>query len=175
MKLHDPSGQPPDSSSTGTGRSSSPNSNAGGIFDGGLDAYKSVTEEDYRSLFYSGLIILDANTLLSLYRYQSDTRRVLIRILTRLKDRLWVPHQAMIEFFENRLPVIASRSEEAGQAINDLRKKSLELETVVRQWANRVGLTKDSTGKLIGCVHLRGAVNWRQASAGAAVARACPR
>jgi PIN like domain len=149
MTSHGPSARPADSSSIGTGMSSSLNSSAGGVFSGGLDAYKTVTEEDYRSLLSSGLIVLDANTLLSLYRYQSDTRRVLISIIARLKGQIWVPHQAMLEFFENRLSVIASRSEEAGQAINDLRRKSLELETVVRQWANRIGFDKGSTGKLI--------------------------
>jgi hypothetical protein len=153
MKSHGPSGQLSDSSSAGTDSSSPPSSNTGGIFDGGLDAYKTVTEEDYRSLFSSGLIVLDANTLLSLYRYQADTRRVLLGILARLKSRLWVPHQAMFEFFENRLSVIESRSEEAGQAIRDLRKKSLELEAVVRQWANRVGLPGDGTGRLINSIH----------------------
>ena len=129
-----------DSSTTGTG----PNDNVGGIFDGGLDAYMTVTEENYRSLFTSGLIVLDANTLLSLYRYQADTRYVLLDILTRLKDRLWVPHQAMLEFLQNRLSVIASRSEEADQAIEDLYKKRQTLEDVVRQWANRVGLPRNS-------------------------------
>jgi PIN like domain len=153
MKPHDPSGQPADSSGTGTNVPLSSSSNAGGIFDGGLDAYKTVTEEDYRSLFSSGLIVLDANTLLSLYRYQADTRHILVNILTRLKGRLWVPHQAMFEFYENRLSVIASRSEEADQAIEDLRKKSLELETVVRQWANRVGLPADSTARLVNSIH----------------------
>jgi hypothetical protein len=59
----------------------------------------------------------------------------------------------MVEFFENRLSIIASRSEETGQAIDDLRKKSLELEAVVRQWANRIGLAKHGTGRLVGSIH----------------------
>ena len=127
-------------------------SNAGGIFDGGRDAYKTVTDEDYRLLFNSGLIVLDANTLLSLYRYQVVTRDVLIGIFTRLKDRLWVPNQAMLEFFENRLSVIASRSEEAEQAIGDLRKKGLELETIVRQWANRFGSAREGAEMLVSSI-----------------------
>ncbi len=148
MKSHGPFGQSGDSSSAETGWSSSANDNVGGIFDGGLDVYKTVTEEDYRSLFSSGLIVLDANTLLSLYRYQPDTRHALIGILTRLKDRLWVPYHAMFEFLENRLSVIASRSEEAEQAVEDLRKESLELEAVVRRWANRIRLPKHETDAL---------------------------
>lgn len=149
MKSHGPSEQAADHPSTGTGGSSKSNGNAGGIFDGGLDTYKTVTEKDYHSLFRSGLIVLDANTLLSLYRYQAGTRRVLVDILASLKDQLWVPHQAMFEFFENRISVIANRSEEAGQAIEDLHKKRLGLEAVIRQWANRVGLPEDNLEKLL--------------------------
>ena len=76
-----------------------------------------------------------------------------VDIFTRLKDRLWVPHQAMFEFFENRSSVIASRSEEADQAIDELRKKSLELESVIRQWAKRIGLSAASTTRLAKSIH----------------------
>ena len=151
MKSHNPPGQS-DSSSAEAGWSSSANDYVGGIFDGGLDVYKTVTEEDYRALFSSGLIVLDANTLLSLYRYQLGTRHALIRVLTRLKDRLWVPYHAMFEFWQNRLSVIESRPEEAEQAIEDLRKESLELETVVRRWANRIRLPKRETDGLIATI-----------------------
>lgn len=149
MKPHGPSEQSVDSPSTGTGRPSSSNGNAGGIFDGGLDTYKTVTEENYHSLFRSGLIVLDANILLNLYRYQADTRRALVEIFASLKDRLWVPHQAMFEFFENRTSVIASRSEEAEQAVEELQKKRQGIEDVVRQWANRVRLPKDNVERLL--------------------------
>jgi hypothetical protein len=134
------------------GKLLSSSSNAGGIFDGGRDAYQAVTEEDYRLLFNSGLIVLDANALLDLYRYQAATRNDLIDIFTRLKGRLWVPHQAMLEFFENRLSAIAGRSEEAEQAIGNLRKKGIELETIVRQWANRFGSTGESTEMLVSSI-----------------------
>ena len=126
-----------------------PNDNVGGIFDGGLDAYMTVTEKNYRLLFTSGLIVLDANALLNLYRYQADTRDALLDTFARLEDRLWVPHQAMSEFLKNRLSVIASRFEEANQAIEDLDKGRLTIEEAVRRFANRFGLPRDSTEGLI--------------------------
>jgi PIN like domain len=153
MKSHGPSRKSADSASVEADKSSSSNNNAGGIFDGGLDVYRTVTDEDYRSLFSSGLIVLDTNTLLSLYRYQTATRDVLIDILARLKYRLWVPHQAMVEFFERRLSVIASRSEETEQAIGTLHKNRIELEAIVRRWANRVGLPEEDTERLIDSIH----------------------
>lgn len=153
MKSHGPSRKSADSASVEAEKSSSSNNNAGGIFDGGLDVYRTVTDEDYRSLFSSGLIVLDTNALLSLYRYQTATRDVLIDILARLKYRLWVPHQAMVEFFERRLSVIVSRSEETEQAIGILHKNRLELETIVRRWANRVGLPEEDREGLTNSIH----------------------
>ena len=121
----------------------------GGIFSAGLDAYRTVTDDEYRSLLTSGLIVLDANVLLNLYRYHANTRPVLIQVLTGLKDRLWVPYQAMLEFHERRTSVIASRSQDADQAINDIGKNRTELERGIRTWTNRVGLLQENTEQLI--------------------------
>jgi hypothetical protein len=130
----------------------SPSADGGGIFDNGLDAYRTVTDDDYRSLFTSGLIVLDANVLLNLYRYHAGTRAVLIEILTRLKDRLWVPYQAMSEFHEGRASVIASRSGEANQTIDLLNKNRLQLEAGVGTWANRIGLPQEDREELISSI-----------------------
>jgi hypothetical protein len=70
-----------------TGRSRS-GIGTGGIFDGGLEAYRTVTEEEYSSLLTSGLIVLDANVLLNLYRYHAQTRDDLLAVLARLEHRL---------------------------------------------------------------------------------------
>lgn len=140
--------QPDGSHSAAATTPSAADSTAGGIFDGGFRTYKTATEDDYRSLFDSGLIVLDTNTLLNMYRYQIDTRSALLNILTRLRERLWVPHHAMFEFFENRLSVIESRSEEAEKVIDNLHKKSQDLETAVRQWAKRAGLPEGKTENL---------------------------
>jgi PIN like domain len=116
------------------------NVRAGGIFDGGFDTYRTVTNEDYLSLLTSGLIVLDANALLNLYRYHTKTREDLIDILNRLKGRLWVPHQAMFEFWQGRASVIASHSRETEAIIDGLLTSRSELEGGIRKWANRVGL-----------------------------------
>jgi PIN like domain len=152
MKPTDSTGRPADS--TGPGKPSPPDSNAGGIFDGGFDTYKTLTSADYSALFKSGLITLDANTLLDLYRYHAETRQALLDTLARLEGRLWVPHQAMLEFFENRISVIESRAEEAEQVIEDLQKKEIDLESVVRQWANRTGFPKEKSGAMIDTIRV---------------------
>jgi len=129
-----------------------PDADGDGIFDSGLDAYRTVAEDDYRSLFTSGLIVLDANVLLNLYRYHADTRAVLIEVLTRLEGRLWVPYHAMSEFHERRTSVIASRSDEANQTIDLLNKNRLQLEAGIGTWANRVGLPHEEREQLISSI-----------------------
>ena len=55
------------------------------------------------------VFILDASVLLNLYRYPEKAREDLARILEHIKSQLWVPHQAALEYQENRLKVIAEQ------------------------------------------------------------------
>ena len=48
--------------------------------------------------------------LLNLYRYTDQTCGELTSLMERLKDRLWLPHQAGLEFHENRLVVISEQA-----------------------------------------------------------------
>jgi hypothetical protein len=68
--------------------------------------YYRPTEEEFDKLWKDCIFIFDANMLLHVYRYSSETRDRFIQVLTRLKDRLWIPHQAAYEFHRNRLLVI---------------------------------------------------------------------
>ncbi|NEB93188.1 DUF4935 domain-containing protein [Streptomyces bauhiniae] len=50
----------------------------------------------------SGLVVLDTNVLLNLYRSNESTRRDTLAALARLRERLWIPHQVLAEFWRNR-------------------------------------------------------------------------
>lgn len=50
--------------------------------------------------------VLDANILLNLYRYRPEERDQFLAILSKLKERIWLPHQAAREYQRNRLKVI---------------------------------------------------------------------
>ena len=73
--------------------------------------YYRPTEEEFSNLWNSCLFVLDANVLLNLYRYSQETSDELIQILKQISDRLWVPHQAALEYQENRLQTIAKQLE----------------------------------------------------------------
>lgn len=112
-----------------------------GIFDG-FEAYWTVTDDDYRSLFTSGMIVLDTNVLLDLYRYHPETRKELLDVLRRLRERLWVPNHVMAEFWENRESVLKySRGVTAG-AVSDLNRISGDYTSRIRQWGKLIGLRR---------------------------------
>lgn len=53
--------------------------------------------------------MLDANVLLNLYRYPEKAREDLLRALQKIAERLWIPHQAALEYQRNRQTVIADQ------------------------------------------------------------------
>jgi hypothetical protein len=81
------------------------------------------TTEALQTLWGECLFVVDANVLLNLYRYSTETRKELERALTLVKDRVFAPHQAAKEFLKNRLVVTAGQAQEYTKAIatiNDL-------------------------------------------------------
>ena len=70
--------------------------------------YFKLNEKDIRSLWQNALFTLDTSILLNLYRYSNETREEFLKILNKLEDRIWIPHQSAQEFFNNRLNVIST-------------------------------------------------------------------
>lgn len=68
--------------------------------------YFKLNDSEIKDLWDKGLIALDANILLNLYRYSDDTREIFFQILEKSKDRIWIPYQSAKEFFDNRLNVM---------------------------------------------------------------------
>ncbi len=72
-----------------------------GIFDG-FEGYRTATRDDHVKVLQQGLVVLDTNVLLDLYRYGKQGRDDLIAALRAIGGRLWVPNHAMVEFWRNR-------------------------------------------------------------------------
>jgi hypothetical protein len=71
--------------------------------------FRRPTDEEFKTLWEDSTIVLDANVLLNAYRYSDTTRRQLLQLLKRLRKRLWIPHQAALEFHRSRLEVMFER------------------------------------------------------------------
>jgi len=81
------------------------------------------TESELSELWQNCVFIIDANVLLNLYRYSSETRSELEKALSEIKDSVFITHQAAKEFLKNRLSVTAGQASEYTNAIkkiNDL-------------------------------------------------------
>ena len=90
--------------------------------------YYRPAEEEFYALWNTCLFVLDANVLLNLYRYSQETSDELIGILKQVSDRLWVPHQAALEYQRQRLQVIAQQLEAYDEMQELLGKTKNQLE-----------------------------------------------
>jgi PIN like domain len=72
--------------------------------------YYRPTDAEFAELWRNAFFAFDTNTLLNPYRYTEGTRTRFIEILTRLRERIWLPYQAGLEFHKNRLDVISDQA-----------------------------------------------------------------
>lgn len=86
------------------------------------------SSQDIENLWHDCTFVLDANILLSLYRYSDSTRSDLLTVFDAFAKRLWIPHQVAHEYLTNRLFVISEQAKFYDDAIKriDGLKKLLE-------------------------------------------------
>jgi len=84
--------------------------------------------ENFQQLWDQATFVLDANVLLNLYRFPKGAAQDLLSVLEKVSDRLWLPHQAALEYQANRLTVIREQREgfekvkgALSKALNDLK------------------------------------------------------
>jgi hypothetical protein len=91
--------------------------------------YYRPTKDEFDELWKKCTFVFDTSVLLDLYRSTAATRGVLLNILEKVRDRIWLPYQAGWEYQENRLKVIA----EERALYSELRKTLDGLVTSVQQ------------------------------------------
>ena len=93
--------------------------------------YHQFTEQEYISLWEKCLFVFDTNTLLNMYRYSRTTVETYFNVLNELKGKkqLWIPHQVGLEFYENRIDVIAEYESSYDSILNILDKAKKDIET----------------------------------------------
>ncbi|WP_161895379.1 PIN-like domain-containing protein [Gordonia spumicola] len=95
------------------------------------------------------LYAIDANILINLYRYSDDTADQYIRALGQMQSSLFVPHQAIKEFWANRDHVRKGvHHSEAKGKIESAKKVLIKS---FREWSIRSNVSVDSTSsELVG-------------------------
>ena len=89
--------------------------------------YYRLTNEELKRLWDECIFVLDASVLLNLYRYSDQTREELLDILRGIQDRLWIPHQAALEYQRNRLNVIHQQTAAYAQIREHIQSAQKEL------------------------------------------------
>ncbi len=111
---------------------------------------------DIADAIKTGLVVFDANVLLSAYRFAPTARDQLFLAIERLADRAWIPHQVGLEFHRNRYEVIADYAA-AYKAVLDAvtehqKKVGPDLDQKVRFMSRRTGLTSSESDRLLSLV-----------------------
>lgn len=68
--------------------------------------YYDPPELTYKEIWDKALFVFDTNLLLNLYRYTTDTRDIILDVMNKVSDRIWIPYQVGLEYFNNRIKVI---------------------------------------------------------------------
>jgi PIN domain-containing protein len=68
--------------------------------------YHRPTAPEFRALWQTAIVGLDANVLLNLYGYSDATREDLLNLLERLQSRIRMAHQFAVEYHRNRAHAI---------------------------------------------------------------------
>lgn len=71
-----------------------------------LKEYIPLSESKRKKIWEKGIFVLDANVLLNMCRYSKQSSDELIAIIENHKEKLWLPYQVGMEFFNNRIGVI---------------------------------------------------------------------
>lgn len=94
-----------------------------------FSSYYQPSDEWFADLWTTCFFVVDANVLLNLYRYSASTSEQLISILEGVRDRIWIPYQAALEYHERRLDVISSETKTYSDTIGLCRSLRENLST----------------------------------------------
>lgn len=90
----------------------------------------SPTMSEIKRLWNTCIFAVDANILLNLYRYSDATRKEFLRVLTSIKERLWLPHRAAEEYLENRLTVVSQQEKAYDDTLKTLQNVQNDFKNV---------------------------------------------
>ncbi|MEV7683095.1 PIN-like domain-containing protein [Streptomyces sp. NPDC088341] len=146
-----------------------------GLFDD-FEAYRTPTSADYRRVLTTGMVVLDTNVLLDLYRYNRQTRDDLLAVLIKIQTQLWVPRQVVTEFWAGRDLALMTRRDSTRDALTSLEKTARGSVDAVTNWAKSIGLDKSATTELTSVLenayrHVRGTIEFHADDTGMASVR----
>src|ERR1700733_6019995 len=111
--------------------------------------YYPPSDEDRKNAYLQGLVSLDANALLDLYRFSKPARDEFFEVLEKLGPRLFVTHQAALEFHRGRLSTVESRLRAAEEKCKEIEQPLANVVQMIQEFANRYQIDADERQRLI--------------------------
>ncbi len=84
--------------------------------------YHILTEGEIQNIWKDGFISLDTNVLFNIYRYSDETRRELLKVISKYSTQLWLSNHSAFEFHKNRISVITDQIEIYDNTIKTVKK-----------------------------------------------------
>lgn len=102
--------------------------------------YYAPNEAEVREIWTSGLIILDTNALLHLFRYSETAREDLFRALEAKQESLWIPFQVGMEFHRQRIGIVNAQDKAFDQIQAALTKARNQAEAALNDYRRHPSL-----------------------------------
>jgi predicted nucleic acid-binding protein len=118
-----------------------------GLFNG-YEAYRTPTADDYQRVLSNGLVVVDTNVLLNLYRYTAQARQDYLDVLNALRNNLWVPERVVHEFWKCRESVLHD-PRSAEDTIKQLEELNTKARVQIIRWAKLASLPDNEVSNLI--------------------------
>ena len=103
--------------------------------------YYAPDERDRRRALRSGLVVLDTNILLHLYRLTAEARQEMLAILRTIGDRLFIPNQVAVEYEVNRVNAVQDQARFLTEVADQIGNAKRNCENQIANVAKRCGST----------------------------------
>lgn len=105
--------------------------------------YYAPTDADRKLVMTTGMVVLDTNVLLDLYRYTGSAREELLGALRLLKARLFVPHRVAAEYHAGRVGAVVDHLREQADTASRLLSAQNDAVSALSFLRNRRSLSAD--------------------------------
>jgi uncharacterized protein YjbI with pentapeptide repeats/predicted nucleic acid-binding protein len=123
----------------------------GGLLDG-FEGHFHPKAEAWGTALREGVVVLDTNALLDLYRMSDGAREEFLGVLRTLRSRLFVPYQVAHEFHERRAQVIEDRQKEIKDFARQVKGHLDDVRRIVHQHTERARPDPDHVKDLIDAI-----------------------
>ena len=106
-------------------------------------AYYTPNQDELAEIWNEGLVVLDTNALLNLFRYTQGTREEFLSVLEKLSGSLWLPNHVAREFHRRRLDVVFTTSEAFSKIIDSLGRAENEIKTAANAFKHHPSINRD--------------------------------